>query len=556
MKHLPSKDIGAFLKASHWEGRPFVPKIIHENIKEVIYRPFVAKTLANVPEHYKPSLISNYNDKAASNAVEANIWLRESVSDAFPTKGISLNADYDEINDRAKYHANTIREHLSRRTKTQSSELLEHLLKYCNHACVVAPQCRTLSAVINRLTNPTWWKRAISKQIMRTREHGAIKCGFVHRNKGLYASDDAVELHRQRKIRSLKWLEEMEAINENGEILNLKAIAQSNTSNPEKRRIELAVRAKGQEDYAIELGYHSLFLTITAPSAYHCRAGNISNKKYNGASPRDTSQYLGGQFKKIRAKLARNKINYFGIRIVEPHHDATPHWHLMVHVEKHKSNELIAIFREYALEHYPNETGAKKHRFTVERIDPTRGSAVGYILKYISKNIDGNSVGEDFESNGENASSTSERVNAWARTNGIRQFQTFGDCPVTIYRELRKLRITPECEAIQPHWQAADVGSFGDYIKAMVAAPISLWKDEIPSTHYTGETTQVIKGLCINGEYIKTREHTWILRQKSEAFASRINVNNCTEILKRDRKKAVSINDTASNSILFGHEHR
>jgi hypothetical protein len=43
------------------------------------------------------------------------------------------------------------------------------------------------------------------------------------------------------------------------------------------------------------------------------------------------------------------------------------------------------IFRHYALQDDPNEPGAQAHRFKAVEIDHERGTAAGYIAKYISK---------------------------------------------------------------------------------------------------------------------------------------------------------------------------
>lgn len=75
------------------------------------------------------------------------------------------------------------------------------------------------------------------------------------------------------------------------------------------------------------------------------------------------------------------------MRGVEPHHDATPHWHLLVYVNAEDKEEVIRLFKSKALELDGDEFGAKKHRCRVDEIDPAKGSAVSYIAKYIAKNI-------------------------------------------------------------------------------------------------------------------------------------------------------------------------
>lgn len=134
---------------------------------------------------------------------------------------------------------------------------------------------------------------------------------------------------------------------------------------------------------------------------------------------------------------------------------------------------LRRFIREEALAESPDEPGARRHRVRFVRVSASKGSATGYIAKYVSKNVDGYgmttaaTLGDDGQMlmAGMDAVSYSQRVTAWARVWGIRQFQMFGTPPATVYRELRRVRtVQLELPLIEPARAAADAGDFATFI--------------------------------------------------------------------------------------------
>ena len=189
-----------------------------------------------------------------------------------------------------------------------------------------------------------------------------------------------------------------------------------------------------------------------------------ANNKYDRTTPKQAQTYLTNQWAKTRSQLDKLNIDYFGFRVVEPHHDGTPHWHLLIFMKTTQQEQLRLTIKHYALQFDGDEKGAQKYRFKVEPICKSKGSAIGYIAKYISKNIDGYGVSED--TYGKPANTSALRICEWSSLWGIRQFQQFGGPPVTIWREARRLALTEQVN-ITSVWIAADKGDWCEFIEAL-----------------------------------------------------------------------------------------
>ncbi|EQA4235385.1 replication endonuclease [Serratia marcescens] len=325
-----------------------------------------------------------------------------------------------------------------------------------------------------RLESPSWWLRRLKRMHDQWREHLMIAAGYVSKKTTPYCSDPALKEWKAQKKANVEYLKAMELEDQDtGERISLIEKVAGSVANPANRRRELMTRMRHFEDIADDMQLVGDFYTLTAPSKYHAiQFTGKRNDKWNGASPRQTQKYLCRIWARVRAAWKRVGIRAFGFRVVEPHHDETPHWHLLLFMRPEDIDQARDIFCLYARWEDSEELQgikALEARFYVKPIDKEIGSATGYIAKYISKNIDGFALdGQLDDDTGLPLQETARRVSAWASRWRIRQFQQIGGAPVTVYRELRRLRdrelrLHPE---IAPAHDAATVGDWGGYTLA------------------------------------------------------------------------------------------
>ena len=369
-----------------------------------------------------------------------------------------------------------------------------------------------IAPAVMRMFNEVWWRGRLRRIASAWREHLHIAVGSVSKRKHVYASKNCVTDWREQKRRTREFLKGLDLEDEDGNRISLIEKYDGSVANPAIRRCELMTRIRGFENICNELGYVGEFYTLTAPSKYHAttKAG-YRNRKWNGASPSDTQSYLTGLWARIRAKLHREEIRIFGIRVAEPHHDGTPHWHMLMFMLPEDVERVRLIIRDYAWEedrHELRSDKAKKARFHAEAIDPEKGSATGYVAKYISKNIDGYALdGETDDESGEFLKETAPAVSAWAARWHIRQFQFIGGAPVTVYRELRRLADTETAHGLSIEFaavhDAADAGDWAGYVNAQGGPFVrrddlqvrTLYEPRAEFNQYGEET------VCIRGVY-------------------------------------------------------
>lgn len=531
---------------------------------------------------------------------EANAWAAKLV-EMFPADALALSASEATLVEYAKTKAAE-----AERLQLDGADLAD-LEAFCEQHGITLPNGQTEEGIARRAACSLWWRRNLRRVNGRRAEALSISLGLVQRNRALYCSHDSVQRRQMQKRRNRALLEALTAINELGESFTLADVADMGMANPAIRRAELMVRIAGFEHIAVGLGYAGEFITLTAPSHFHpfrAKSGT-KNPNYDGHStPRDASQYLGGVWGRIMAALDRAEIKIFGFRVAEPHHDGTPHYHGLFFMHPDHVAGFRRIVARYAVRECREELGldyvqtkaearamarARKDagqagkladiaaaipteasfwskpgrgvwqqvsaRVHFKAIDWSKGTAAGYIAKYISKNVDGarhdgHSVGEDYEA-AEDAKErdsrlTAQRVDAWAATWGIRQFQQVGGPPVGVWRELRRFDYQQQGaeDVLMLAAAAADTSNWRRFVEVMgghemrrAQMPLQMAKDSQPATNRYGEPGQrrafgVVE--VSSGQLAVTRMHEWTIKRGEVVLGSESSpwtgVNNSTEL--------------------------
>ncbi|EPE5462642.1 replication endonuclease, partial [Escherichia coli] len=349
------------------------------------------------------------------------------------------------------------------------------------------PDTELLPGAILRLTCAEWWKRKLWLLRCEWREEQLRAACLVSRKTSPYLSQDALSEFRAQREKTRDFLKSFMLENEDGFTIDLETVYYAGVSNPVHRKAEMMATMKGLELLAEARGDKAVFLTVTCPSKYHATTENgHPNPKWNGATMRDSSDYLVNTFfAAVRKKLNRDGLRWYGIRTVEPHHDGTVHWHMMVFAHPEEIDTIVSHTRDIAIQEDRHELGDDiTPRFKAEYVDGSKGTPTSYIATYIGKNLDSRAVDGidpktgkprvDHET-GKSMAESVERAIGWARLHRVRQFQFFGIPSRQVWRELRRLASqmarNPEGpqrlkdDAMDAVLAAADAGCFATYIE-------------------------------------------------------------------------------------------
>lgn len=271
-----------------------------------------------------------------------------------------------------------------------------------------------------------------------------------------YSGEATNEMRAKQKKDNQKYLES-KFIRIKGKLTALSEIVKSAHS----LSSEIYTEAKGYERLAEKKGFTWLFITITLPARFHPNPTK-GKSAWDGSSALEAKKWFQAINRNMQKEIGRKEgasthlkfgINTaFGQRVIEPHKDGAPHWHIMLYCDPLLAEDYKNLFNKFF-----GHTNESKHAVKiVEKGIDENGNKLpedkiskgaGYIYKYILKFAgieDINTIqtqGQDGEKETEEAAGNIERVAAWRSAIGARSFEPIGvKGKKTLYRNLRRIQ--------------------------------------------------------------------------------------------------------------------
>jgi len=352
----------------------------------------------------------------------------------------------------------------------------------------------TLASQFSRCCSAAFWRRALSTRVARAKEQLFLRLGMLGTELEKYASDLSIDARELQLRNQQKWMKGTYIVPAKSEDVPAAVSDQKKiplidvVQGPEARFAKLYSFVKAMEHLAEESKLNSAMLTITLEPEWHPNPSH-GIKKWNGKSPREAHQSFCKRWQGIIRDLHRRNIRLSGLRVVEPHGDACPHYHIwLLYRPEHerqimlaimqyfpqrlkvatagrssagevKHEQLIYMTREALVLRSPKLCSAKARAQVVfSKINPEVSKGASYATKYLMMTLPANfkegerQYGEKDEANNSSKGSALTRVDSYRSVWGMSRGQLFGVAKcLTVWDQLRKMVCAPK------HWRLRDL---------------------------------------------------------------------------------------------------
>ena len=349
-----------------------------------------------------------------------------------------------------------------------------------------------------RINDARFWRRAIGVRQLREREHFFLRLKLIGRGLETYVSEQQLFTRTRQLKQQAEWMQNtvlvpryLECDDKAEGPLTLAKVA----SSPKTRFAKLYAFTRAMDEIATAQGLESGMLTLTLEPEWHPNPSHGSSS-WNGSSPREGHQVMAKRWQSILRDLDRARVGLSGLRVVEPHKDGCPHWHLWLLYKPEVETRLLATVMNYfpgklkirapswkGQKHHPDDriyvtradllggtgrapTHAKEGaQIELSRIDRSISSGASYAMKYLLKTVDasdklnqkadlfGNIPAAELKEKQKKHQESAQRVDAYRSLWGINAGQLFGVAKcLSAWDELRRLALPPEDAQLRALW--------------------------------------------------------------------------------------------------------
>ena len=369
-----------------------------------------------------------------------------------------------------------------------------------------------------RLRHWPYVKRKLLDLIIAESLFNEHKLGLVGGNSGsAYVGENTLNLRKLRLAQNKKFLENMAVQTTNG-VVKLSELTMSAHS----KFCELYLMCMGMETMACDKGYRAVFITATAPPYLHPNPTKGKNS-WNGQNVTAAQDVIKERWDAFKRDLSRPKYNVkfskgnaFGFRVVEPHEDGTPHWHILMYASLEDIEQKITPLAEKHFGFGSSPFSVKVDLIKTKDEDESAASPTSYMTKYLMKNVDfREGLDEPRVDESVKDSQALDKVDAWKSALKLRSFQTFGiRAARTKWRMIRKLDQQLDVEFADTPLQARLTKKMNNSLERAKRAKYKWQKDfyyknysEARNRHFEIEKT---RGFNLDIEFDCTSQVDWV----------------------------------------------
>ncbi|MBP3127967.1 replication endonuclease [Thalassospira sp. ER-Se-21-Dark] len=450
--------------------------LLPETIKIEITKVVEAKTgikLEHISKLSKPKMLWELNDEWGESEVLNWLKFKNLINGLETYKLVSQLSNFSNLSLSLVSKSDEEVTELSREI-SEFYIINEHMIKHLKQGEYhlfgydITPPQNVLKAQCEK-----YWKRRIRREIADIETWVSNMLGLAGADR-LFISNHTLNRFSDMWKRNKKYLEETYIMNSKKEYVCLADIAKTKS----KARLSMMYSIiQGMTDEAKDRNLTPVFITVTLPPEYHPmkNKGYTRNEQFGGFSGTQQRQEMQTRWKHVRAMVAKNDINVFGMLVNESHKDGTPHRHMLCFLPQNEIPDLNHCFQT----HFP-ETESNKWRlpengvsYNIKVLDSHSG-ATAYVSKYLRKTVNLDSQEASTETHvDEDQLNNFDEYKAWASSRRIRRYDFFGlKSIITKWARIYKEKERPQgffgeiWDDMKSHrFKSAlqKLGAFGDY---------------------------------------------------------------------------------------------